>query len=239
MADLPYIVLSCCVSLDGCLDDASERRLVLSNDLDLDRVDAVRAGCDAILVGAGTVRSDDPRLRVRSAGRREERRRGGLPEDPWKVTVTAHAKLDPEAKFFTAGDGHKVVYCTSAAAAEMRRTVGERACVVDAGPCLEMRAVAADLGRRGVRRLLVEGGAGVLRQFLDDHVADELQLAVAPLMVGDPQAPRLLGPPHHFTSSGTGGRPERARLADVRQVGDVVVLTYALSERFDGGVEDR
>ena len=61
----PYVLLSCATSIDGYIDDASEQRLLLSNDEDLDRVDAVRASCDAILVGAGTVRRDDPRLLVR------------------------------------------------------------------------------------------------------------------------------------------------------------------------------
>ena len=68
MPDRPYTLISCCVSLDGYLDDAGPERLVLSPAADLDRVDAERAGCDAILVGAETVRRDDPRLLVRSDG---------------------------------------------------------------------------------------------------------------------------------------------------------------------------
>ena len=56
----PYTILSCAVSLDGYLDDTSDRRLILSNTADLDRVDAVRADSDAILVGATTIRRDDP-----------------------------------------------------------------------------------------------------------------------------------------------------------------------------------
>ena len=230
MAELPYILLSCCVSLDGCLDDATDCRLVLSNDADLDRVDAVRAGCDAILVGAGTVRSDDPRLLVRDAGRRAERGSHGLPETPLKVTVTERGKLDPGARFFTAGDGPKLVYCATACVDDMRAVVGGRATVVDAGASVGMRGVAEDLHARGVRRLLVEGGASVLTQCLEEGIADELQLAVAPLLVGDPQAPRLLGPP---PTDRLGG--DRARLAGVRQVGDVVVLRYALSGRFGEG----
>ena len=54
MPERPYTILSCSISLDGYLGGASEERLVLSNEADLDRVDHVRAGCDAILVGAGT-----------------------------------------------------------------------------------------------------------------------------------------------------------------------------------------
>jgi 5-amino-6-(5-phosphoribosylamino)uracil reductase len=215
----PYTVLSCCVSLDGFLDDATDRRLVLSNDADLDRVDGVRADCDAILVGAGTIRADDPRLCVRSAARRCERVRRGVPESPLKVTVTEHGKLDPQARFFTAGTSARVVYCATGCVADVRRQVGDRATVVGVGP-LTMRAVAEDLHRRGVRRLLVEGGANVLTQFLAEGIVDELQLAVAPLLVGDPAAPRLLGP--------GGNVEERARLTSVERVGDVVVLHYAL-----------
>ncbi len=66
MSDRPYILLSCGMSIDGYLGSASPRRLELSNNADFDRVDAVRASCDAILVGAATVRSDNPRLLVRS-----------------------------------------------------------------------------------------------------------------------------------------------------------------------------
>ena len=92
------------MSLDGYLDDASDQRLLLSNDADFDRVDEVRAGSDAILVGAATVRNDDPRLLVRCPTRIARRRAAGLPAQPLKVTVTGRAKLDPEARFFTAGD---------------------------------------------------------------------------------------------------------------------------------------
>ena len=58
------------MSIDGYLDSVSVKRLPLSNDADFDRVDAVRATCDAILVGAGTIRNDNPRLLIRSRARR-------------------------------------------------------------------------------------------------------------------------------------------------------------------------
>ena len=73
VADRPYTLLSCGMSIDGYLDSATGKRLVLSNDADLDRVDAVRADSDAILVGAATVRNDNPRLLVRAQARRDER----------------------------------------------------------------------------------------------------------------------------------------------------------------------
>ena len=70
MAERPYTLLSCGMSIDGYLDTRSSSRLLLSNEEDFDRVDAERAASDAILVGATTIRSDNPRLLVRSAEQR-------------------------------------------------------------------------------------------------------------------------------------------------------------------------
>ena len=133
MGERPYTLLSCGVSIDGYLDNTSEQRLVLSNDADLDRVDAVRAGCDAILVGAATVRNDNPRLLVRARGRQDERAARGLPRSPRKVTVTKQARLDTCADFFATGDSEKLVYCASAAVDDARERLGAVATVVDGG----------------------------------------------------------------------------------------------------------
>ncbi|MFL6061523.1 MAG: RibD family protein [Marmoricola sp.] len=224
----PYTLLSCGISLDGYLDDASEQRLLLSNEADFDRVDEVRAGSDAILVGAATVRNDDPRLEVRSAARVADRVARGLPAQPVKVTVTNRAKLDPASRFFTVGDGPKLVYCASDTADMARGELGARARVVDAGQPVELAGVCADLHTRGVRRLMVEGGGEVHTQLLTAGLADELRLVVAPIFVGNPAATRFVGP-GTFPHSG----PHRARLVETRPIGDVVLLRYALSERFD------
>jgi 5-amino-6-(5-phosphoribosylamino)uracil reductase len=85
--DRPYVVLSAAASVDGYIDDISNQRLLLSNDEDFDRVDEVRAGVDAILVGANTIRQDNPRLLVRSTARRDRRLADGLSASPVKVTV--------------------------------------------------------------------------------------------------------------------------------------------------------
>ena len=227
MAERPYTLLSCAVSIDGYLDRAYGPRLVLSNAADLDRVDAVRASCDAILVGAATVRNDNPRLLVRSPRRAADRVARGLPPTPTKVTVTERAKLDPEASFFATGRTDKVVYCAGERAVEARDTLGTVATVVDAGGRVTMQWVSEDLHARGVRRLMVEGGRTVLSQFLTAGLADELQLVVAPFFVGDSRAPR-------FVEDGEfpWGPERHARLAEVRQIQEVVLLRYALSSRF-------
>ena len=151
MPDRPYTLLSCGMSIDGYLGSATPRRLALSNDADFDRVDAVRASCDAILVGAATVRNDNPRLLVRSQTRRDERTARGLAPSPIKVTVTERVELDACADFFTTGDTEKLVYCASPRVADARSRLGPVATVVDGGQPVEMRRISEDLGDRGVR----------------------------------------------------------------------------------------
>jgi 5-amino-6-(5-phosphoribosylamino)uracil reductase len=226
MAERPYTVLNCCLSLDGYLDDASTHRLVLSNDADLDRVDALRAASDAILVGATTIRRDNPRLQVRSRARVQERVAAGRPPGPTKVTVTGLAKLDPCASFFSEGPEEKLVYCCTEAFDAAKATLDAVATVVDAGAPVRVGAIVEDLHRRGVRRLLVEGGASVLSQFLLAEVADELQVAVAPFLVGDSAGQRFLQDGYYPWTA-----HRRARLLETRALDDVVLLRYALSDR--------
>jgi 5-amino-6-(5-phosphoribosylamino)uracil reductase len=230
MPDRPYTLLSCSVSIDGYIGNAASR-LLLSNEADLDRVDAVRASCDAILVGAATVRIDNPRLLVRSQARRDERAAQGLAVSPMKVTVTRRAELDARADFFTAGEAERIVYCASPRVADARERLGRVATVVDGGgETVEMRKLTTDLAARGVERLMVEGGGTVHTQFLTEDLVDELQLTVAPVFVGDSEAPRFVRDGSFPWNAG-----RRAALVDVRKIGDLVLLRYALSSRFEDG----
>ena len=226
MPERPYILLSCSVSLDGYLGDRTPR-LALSNQADFDRVDEVRATCDAIMVGAVTVRTDNPRLLVRSPARRDERMVRGLAPSPRKVTVTERVDLDAASNFFTTGEAEKLVYTPSRRVADARARLGSVATIVDGGQRVGMGWLAEDLADRGVERLMVEGGGVVHTQFLAADLVDELQLVVAPFFIGDSSAPRFVRDGRFPWNAG-----RRARVAEVRQIGDVVLLRYALSQRF-------
>jgi len=268
MNERPYVLLSCAMSVDGCLDAPGRERLVLSGAADLDRVDGERASSDAIMVGAGTIRRDDPRLLIRSPARRAARVASGLAAHPARVTLTASGDLDPRARFFSGPEPDtdpgpppaRLVYCASPVADRVRRRIGGLAEVVAVGGAAEvggpaevgrgaqaggrayvgsaegvrgtgdavgrlmLAAVLADLSRRGIRRLMVEGGADLSRQFLTGGLADELQLVIAPFFVGDPAAPRFAGPGRYPY-----GPSRPMALAEVREVGAVVLLRYLLA----------
>src|ERR1700735_5321735 len=189
--DRPYTLLSCAVSIDGYLDDASQERLILSGPEDLDEVDALRARADAILVGAGTTRADIPRLLVRDRARVAAREAAGRPPHPLRVTVTATGDLDPAARFFT-GPGTPLVYAATAGVATARKNLRDKAVVIDAGAEPSLAAVIHDLhSERKVLTLLAEGGSVILRDLLAANLADELRLPLPPLSGGGPDVPRV------------------------------------------------
>lgn len=216
------VVLSVATSLDGYIDDASADRLLLSNSADFDLVDQLRADSDAILVGARTLRVDNPRLLVNSAERRAARVAAGRSEYPLKVTVTASGDLDPALRFWHTG-GDRLVYTGDAGLVTARAQVGMFAEVVSLGPVPEPAVLLDDLAGRGVGQLMVEGGTGMHTWFLTAGLVDEIRLAVAPLLVGDASAPRFVDPVRF-----PGGPQRRFRLAAVEKVGDVAVLRYLL-----------
>lgn len=211
------------MSVDGYIDDARPERLRLSSPADFDRVDGVRATCDAILVGAETIRRDDPKLLIKSPVRQERRAARGLPRQLTKVTLTLRGDLDPTSRFFTTGDCPKLVYTGSRAVPALAERLEGVAEVIDGGDPVDVRLVLADLARRGVRRLMVEGGGGMHTLFLTEGLADELHLVVAPFFIGDPSAPRFVHPglfpqdPAH-----------PMRLAEVTRIGDLALLRYLL-----------
>lgn len=216
----PYVLLSVAMSLDGCIDDTSSERLLLSNDADFDRVDQVRSEVDAILVGAGTIRADNPRLIVKSAERRAARVARGEPEYPMKVTVTQSGNLDPSLKFWHYG-GKKVVYTVDSAHEALTVKLMGLADVVSLGPAIDFGALLDNLGELGIRRLMVEGGSCIHTALLSAGLADELQLAVAPVIVGEDGAPRFLQPATYVQSPAN-----RMELVDVCAIDDVVLLRY-------------
>ena len=118
----------------------------------------------------------------------------------------------------------RMVYAATPALPKLGDQLGGLAEVVDGGDPPQLTAILADLARRGVRRLMVEGGASLGTQFLAGGLVDELQLVIAPFFVGDPAAPRFAGPGRYPAS------PDHPlHLAEARPVGEVVLLRYLAS----------
>ena len=224
MPERPYTLLSCSVSIDGYIGNGGSR-LLLSNEADFDRVDAVRASCDAILVGAATVRIDNPRLLVRSQARRDARaaRARGL-ADEGTVTRAGSTRAATSLRPVTREDP---TTAASPQVTDARKRLGPVATVVDAGH--EWRCARSARPRRAWRRA-ADGRGGATGAHAVSHrgprrrAATERRARVRRRLRGSEVRARRPFPLEL-------GR--RAALVDVRQIGDVVLLRYALSSRFE------
>lgn len=169
----PAVTLKWAMSLDGRIATATGQSQWISSPQGRRWALALREEHDAILVGSGTVLADDPRLD----------RRLGLATGPnTRVVLDRRLRVPPGARLFTV-EGPVLIYTEVAGP---RR--GHRANAVVL-PSVEPAAVLADLYRRGIRSVLVEGGAEALASFVSSGCYDRVMVDCAPLLIGGKSAP--------------------------------------------------
>lgn len=197
---------------------------MLSSPEDWLEVKRLRACCDAILVGAETIRRDNPSLVTRNEELRAERERRGLCPDPVKVTLSRHGKIDPKARFFTEGCSEKIVIAGSEMkAAELKKLSKVATVILTGGRSVSAGEIIRILEQRGIHSLFVEGGSRVLTLFFLENAVDFLRLSVAPFFVGDPHAPRFVeGGKFYYNKN------HRMHLIRTTTAGDMTVTEYAL-----------
>ena len=224
MHSIPYTILSSAISLDGYLDDSSSERLILSSKQDLDAIDALRASCDAVLVGANTLRIDNPRLRIRSSDRIQARIRAGKPEHLIKVTLTSSGDIPETAHFFAQSDNDIIIYCTKNTSHQLPLSIQSRSVILPGEQnAVDPQSLLEDLKRRGAQKLLIEGGQHIATSFLTRNLVHEFRVAIAPFFLGEKKATR-------FVDHGKFpyNKNNRMHLASVESVGDMAVITYKL-----------
>jgi 2,5-diamino-6-(ribosylamino)-4(3H)-pyrimidinone 5'-phosphate reductase len=190
----PHVVVNMAMTADGKVDTMARRGARISSEADGRRVDRLRAQMDAVMVGARTLLAEDPRLTVRSAELVAERQRLGRPAQPTRVAVVSVLPNSGPAslgRFLRGTPARVIVFTTERTTPEGRRRFVEGgADVVVAGSERVDLAVALEhLAGLGVDRLLVEGGGTLVEALLRGRLVDEVQLYVAPMIVGGIDAP--------------------------------------------------
>ncbi|WP_162181594.1 dihydrofolate reductase family protein, partial [Glycomyces tenuis] len=145
----------------------------------------LRASCDVLLAGSGTVLAEGYGPLVLDPEREAWRTERGLPRVPVMAVASRSARLDPEAALFTHAPRRPVVVCAADAAVGHMAALREVADVVAVGHGeIDYEAALGVLRERGLRRVLCEGGPRVFGELIAADLVDELCLTVSPLLVG-------------------------------------------------------
>jgi 2,5-diamino-6-(ribosylamino)-4(3H)-pyrimidinone 5'-phosphate reductase len=208
----PRVVVNCAMSADGKIALSSRRQTRISSDADMARVHRLRNGCDAILVGVETVLCDDPGLLVKAKLVKKVRQ-------PLRVILDSRGRTPPNAKAVSP-DGRTLI---AVAGNSSTNRWGPNVEVVPAGPGpkVSIPVLLEELGRRGIRSVLVEGGGETIWSFLRAGVVDRLTIYVGSLALGG-NGPTPCG------GEGVRSLEEavRLRLASARKLGGGILLVY-------------
>jgi 2,5-diamino-6-(ribosylamino)-4(3H)-pyrimidinone 5'-phosphate reductase len=221
----PLVIVNVAMSADGKLSTRERRQVKISGSADFSRVDRLKAECDAIMVGIGTVLADDPSLTIKSPTLIAARISGGRDEHPVRVVVDSRARIPLSASVLAKGTGIRVIAVSGAADPERVRALGEKAIIIRAGDDKVSLPVLLDqLAAMGVGRLMVEGGGRLIWSLFEEDLVDEMNTFIGNMIIGGADAPT--------PADGTGFILEdsfvRLRLEDVEHLDQGVLLRWSV-----------
>jgi len=189
----PFVFINAAMSADGKIATIERKQTRISGSLDFDRVDELRAGSDAVMVGIGTMLSDNPSLTVKSKERREKRRSNGLSENPARIVVDSLARTPIDADIFKKGAGKRIIAVSESAPREKVKLLSKHAELITIGEKrVDLRKLLALLKASGINRLMVEGGATLNWGLISGGLVDEIYTFVGNIIIGGKDAPTLV-----------------------------------------------
>lgn len=189
----PFVFINAAMSADGKISTVERKQTRISGKEDFDRVDSLKAECDAIMVGVGTVLADNPSLTVKSENRREERKIEGIDENPLRIVVDSKARTPVDAAILNKGEGKRIIAVSEQAIIEDVSGLGKKAEILVCGKEeVDLKKLLYILLQRGVSRLMVEGGATLNWSLVSQKLVDEIYIYVGNIIIGGENAPSLV-----------------------------------------------
>lgn len=210
----PYVIINCASSSDGKIATVSRKQTKISSAEDMRRVHRLRSSADAILVGIGTILADDPHLTVKKKHLKNVKRM----KNPLRIVLDSKGRIPSGARVLD-GKAETLVVLAKKPKKEIKNAeiilCGKKGKIY-------LKKLMSILNRKGVKKLLVEGGGEVIWSFLKEKLADELKIFVGNVVIGGRRAPTI--------ADGHGAKSIdeviNLKLKNVRKLGGGVLLEY-------------
>ena len=220
---IPFVVLKVASSLDGKIATRTGDSRGITAQHALQKVHALRDQVDAILVGSGTVKADDPLLTTRLPGKRGK--------DPVRVIVDSTLSISPRARVFNPGSPSGVIVATTQRAPKRKKEQLEKVggtiiTVASKDGRVSLRSLMKTLGKREITSVLIEGGTNISTSAFNEGIVDKIIFFYAPKILGGDQA-------YSITAGKGVDRISRARMVHdltVKKCGDDILVEGYLTK---------
>ncbi|HUT00139.1 MAG TPA: 2,5-diamino-6-(ribosylamino)-4(3H)-pyrimidinone 5'-phosphate reductase [Candidatus Thermoplasmatota archaeon] len=210
----PHVIINCAMSADGKIASPTRKQMRISCNEDIERMYRLRNESDAVLVGVGTILTDDPKLTVKETHIQQ-------PKQPLRVILDSTGRTPANAlalntvskTVIITGKGKKKTY--DGPHIQVIECSTNKAGLIDVHCALEL------LYQLGVRKLLVEGGGTIIWNFLKQKVVDDLYIFIGPCVIGGKETPTV--------ADGEGitvGEEIPLKIVEVKKVGSGVLIHY-------------
>lgn len=223
----PYVVVNVAMSADGKLSTRERRQVKISGEQDFARVDRLKAGCDAIMVGIGTVLADDPSLTVKGEECRVHRKKRGVDEHPVRIIVDSSARTPPGAKVLNREAGKRIIAISSGANPSRVAALRPYATIIETGETqVDLVSLFGRLGEMGIQRLMVEGGGTLIGALIRAGLVDEIYTYIGNIIIGGKDAPTLADGEGFLEETGF----PRLTLIEARRIGTGILLHWKVEK---------
>ena len=214
-----FIYSNLATSIDGKIATASREQFPLGTSEDLKQMIVLRQTADAILMGASTLRAYQKPLRVK-----------GKDPQPYNVIVSSGLEdVSPDWPFFQAPEMKRILFVSKSLEAGWLKEFQKTSEIIQLKPPVGKESLASQivehLDSKGIERLLVEGGGGIMWDFTSQNLIDEYNVTITPRALGGTEAPTLI--------DGKGFKPDEVlnlKLKSCRTVGDEIYLVYTKTQ---------
>ncbi|MDH3285238.1 MAG: dihydrofolate reductase family protein [Acidobacteriota bacterium] len=223
----PFIVCNLASSVDGKIDSVMREGGGFSSREDRDRLDALRAEVDALVVGAETIRTEDPPLSIRAEQRRRRRVDEGREEQLRVIVLSRSGRMPAGARFLGGPAARRWLAVPegleASALAPLDEVIrrGDLEIVSAGRDGVDLHALVARLADDGCKKIVVEGGGEVVAAFLEAGLIDEVRITLAPVLIGGREAPTPVG-----GDGWTIAESKRLELVAHERIGDELYLRY-------------